>query len=111
MTDVQLTATELSCANAYRLLREAIALRDQLLDRFDDLGIEDDTNGFLFDRLHHLVSDAERRVMRRRLRWLQLQRDVFDAIGREARELRTAYEQQALRADLSWRAIRSLVPR
>lgn len=111
MTDSQLTATELSCANAYRLLKEAIALRDQLLNRFDRLNVDDFEQGLQFNRLHHLVTEADHRVMRRRMRWLQLQRDVFDAIGRDARELRTAHEQQALRADLSWRAIRSLVPR
>ena len=109
----QHTPTVLACEKSHHLLLEAIRLRDRLLDRLD----EDDLDVLSrFDRLYRATGTAEKRVMRRRVRWLVLQKRVFEEIGDEARAFNAAAREAAygraneLRELLASAALRSLVP-
>lgn len=106
------TSTELACHVSHRSMLEAIALRDRLTAAIE----RDEANGFVrFERLYHAHGMADRRVNRRRLRWLALQRDVFVQLANEARTSVTrsdASESAARVSDaLCLAALRSLVNR
>jgi hypothetical protein len=114
----QLTGTAVACASSHALLLEAIRLREQLLEQLERISDALDQPrasrqlGLRFDRLYHALSAVEARVMRRRLRWLELQRQVFLEIGLEARSVATAADAAGaadrLREALSLAALRSL---
>jgi hypothetical protein len=114
----QLTGTAVACASSHALLIEAIRLREQLLEQLERISDALDQSraskqlGLRFDRLYRTLSAVEARVMRRRLRWLELQRQVFLEIGLEARSVATAGDAAGaadrLREALSLAALRSL---
>ena len=113
MDDRQFTPTQLACATSHALLLEAIRLREQLLDRLDAvseaLDHADSVPGprgqrahivrhdlwSRFDQLYRVVTRVDSRVNRRRLAWLELQREVFLELGSEARGLRRSSEWAA----------------
>lgn len=114
----QLTGTAVACASSHALLIEAIRLREKILERIEIIADALDRPpasrqlGLRFDRLYRTLSAVEARVMRRRLRWLELQRQVFLEIGLEARSVATATDAAGaadrLREALSLAALRSL---
>jgi hypothetical protein len=102
MDDRQFTPKQLACATSHALLLEAIRLREQLLDRLDAVSealdhadISPKALWSRFDQLYRIVSRVDARVNRRRLAWLELQRDVFLELGSEAEGLRRSSEWSA----------------
>jgi hypothetical protein len=102
MDDRQFTPTQLACATSHALLLEAIRLREQLLDRLDAVSEALDHADIVrhdlwsrFDQLYRVVTRVDARVNRRRLAWLELQREVFLELGSEARGLRRSSEWAA----------------
>jgi len=112
MDTQHLTPIELACHFSHRAMLEAIRLRDRLADELERPELVADPR---FDRLWHALGLAERRLLRRRLRWLALQRDVFVELARDARSTTTADEARCSSARvadaLSLAALRSLVGR
>lgn len=124
----QLTGTAVACASSHALLIEAIRLREKILEKLEQISEALERPlaqrptafgwhvsrqlGLRFDRLYRTLSAVEARVMRRRLRWLELQRRVFLEIGLEARSMATAADAAGaadrLREALSVAALRSL---
>lgn len=106
------TPTELACHVSHRAMLEAIRLRDRLADELERPELVDDSR---FDRVWHALGLAQRRLFRRRLRWLALQRDVFVELGRRARTdaiaADVACSSARLADELSLAALRSLVGR
>jgi hypothetical protein len=89
MQKQQLTPTESLCASLHSRLLAAVQLRDQLIDQLAECEVEfSRAAGLRWDRLYRVLGLAERRVERRRLRWLEAQRSVFLAIAAEARAAR-----------------------
>lgn len=102
----QHTPTALACEKSHRLMLEAIRLRDRLLERLEEQDLDLLAQ---FDRLYRALVVSERRVDRRRVRWLVLQKRVFEEIGDQAKGLRAAYGRaDELRELLSAAALRSL---
>lgn len=90
MPQTKLTPTESACASFHAQLLEAVQLRERLLALMDDAEDHLDVDrgaGLRWDRLWRVLDSAERRVVRRRLRWLDAQRLVFADIAASAREL------------------------
>jgi hypothetical protein len=123
----KLTGIAVDCASSHVLLLEAIRLREKLLSKLEEITAALERPlaqsptafgwyvnrqlGLRFDRLYGTLSAVEARVMRRRLRWLELQRDVFLQIGLEARGSTAedaAGAADRLREALSLAALRSL---
>lgn len=106
------TPIELACHLSHRAMLEAIRLRDRLADELDRPELVADPR---FDRVWHALGLAERRLLRRRLRWLALQRDVFVEVASQARSSTTRDDARCSSARvadaLSLAALRSLVGR
>ena len=94
MDTVKLTPVQQNCATLHARLLESIQLRDRLSDALDlcaeqlDLDDADLSTAGRWERLFHALGLSQRRLMRRRLAWLDAQRTVFLVIAAEARAAR-----------------------
>jgi hypothetical protein len=106
------TQIELACHVSHRAMLEAIRLRDRLADELERPELVESSR---FDRVWHALGLAQRRLLRRRLRWLALQRDVFVELGRQARtyaiEADVRCSAARLADELTLAALRSIAGR